>query len=45
VLACAASHEEAEAVAGALAADGLDRTHDIAVVRFNDSGARLWPLS
>jgi len=45
VLACVASEAEAEEVAAVLAADGLRSTHDISVVRFNASGARLWPIT
>jgi predicted sugar kinase len=45
VLACVASEAEAEGVAAVLAADGLRSTHDISVVRFNASGARLWPIT
>ncbi len=45
VLACAASQSEAEGVAAALAAEGLRSTHDIAVVGFNSSGARLRPIT
>ena len=45
VLACAASQGEAEGVAAALAAEGLRSTHDIAVVGFNGSGARLRPIT
>ena len=45
VLACAASEAEAEGVAAALAAEGLGSTHDIAVVGFNSSGARLRPIT
>ena len=45
VLACAASQGEAEGVAATLAAEGLRSTHDIAVVGFNGSGARLRPIT
>lgn len=41
VLALCRSPEEAEALAATLRADGLGRTHDLAVVRPSASGARL----
>lgn len=45
VLACVASEAEAEGVAAVLAADGLRSTHDLSVVGFNASGARLRPIT
>lgn len=43
VLACSATEADARAVAAVLAADGMEATHDVAVVRFAGSGAVLRP--
>ncbi len=41
VLACCASETEAADLRETLSAEGLDRTHDLSVVRFDSDGARL----